>query len=104
MGVSLRLRNCATIGSRGGVGPPGDAYEVESEIVDQAKVRAAEDRQMLGQMPVRARAPARSIPQLQHRRRCAERAQGNEHVGPGYPRTHPCVFLDRAPVAAAGAT
>jgi len=52
--VSLRLRSCLIIGSRGGVAC--DADEFEGIVVDQPEIGAAyPDRQVLGQMPIRAK-------------------------------------------------
>ena len=52
--VSLRLRSCATTGSRGGVGPATQTTS-SVDVVEQAEIGAAlADRQVLGQVPVGA--------------------------------------------------
>ena len=65
----------------------GDADDIERDIVEQAEIRAAlPDRQMLGQVPVRAQRPHA---QLGNRRLvviAAELDERDEHVGAGIVR------------------
>ena len=61
-----RPRSCATIGSRGGVGPATQATSSD-DVVEQPEIGAAlADRQMLGQVPVGAQ---RAHAELRDRRR-----------------------------------
>ena len=65
----------------------GNADEIEGEIVDQAKIRAADaDRQMLGQMPVGAQRPHAEFGDRAIIVGAAEFAQRDEHVGAGIVR------------------
>ena len=62
----------------------GDANEIEREIVDQAKIGSAgPDRQMLGQVPIRAQRPHAQLGDGGVVVGAAELAQRDEHIRPG---------------------
>jgi len=78
---------------------PRDTYEIQVEIVNQPEIGAAHpDRQMLGQMPIRAKGAYAELGDRVLVVDAAELAQRNEHVGAGVIRRRAGALLfHRAP-------